>query len=86
MGYEQTKSDFKRYKQFFSEDEEKVIHIIETGFSTEEKRFIVVHEDAYGLELGKSEKKIKILQKAIKLGYKNRIIKTKIQVLNKPKK
>lgn len=55
MGYEQTKSDFKRYKQFFSEDEEKVIHIIETGFSTEEKRFIVVHEDAYGLELGKSE-------------------------------
>ena len=55
MGYEQIKSDFKRYKQFFSEDDEKVLHIIETGFVNEERRYIVVHEDAYGSELGKSE-------------------------------
>lgn len=53
--FKQTGTDLRRFKQFFSETEEKVLHVIETGFSTEENRFLVVHEDAYAQDLGKTE-------------------------------
>jgi len=53
--FKQTRGDLSRFKQFFSDELEKVLYIIETGFLNEENRFLVVHEDAYQQELGKTE-------------------------------
>lgn len=53
--YNPIQSNFSRYNQFFSDEQEKVLHVIETGFMHEENRFMVVHEDAYQSDLGKTE-------------------------------
>lgn len=46
----------ERVKSFLSETEDTVFHIIETGFALEERKYLVVQENAYqDKNFGKTE-------------------------------